>query len=270
MAVPDPDELLALAVEVAGLAAAVLREGAAHERSEIDTKSSLTDMVTEIDRASEGVLVEAIHRARPDDGILGEEGTSEAGSSGVRWIVDPLDGTTNYVYRLPSYAVSVGIEVDGAPTVGVVIDVARGETFAARAGGGATIRTGEGMTRPLRCSTADRLATALVGTGFGYDAGRRARQGEVVAQVLPVVRDIRRNGSAAIDLCWVAAGRQDAYYELGPRPWDIAAGRVIATEAGATVGDLRGGQPAEFTLAAAPGLFEPLRELLAHLSADAG
>jgi myo-inositol-1(or 4)-monophosphatase len=222
--------------------------------------------VTAADRASERLVVEGIRAARPDDGILGEEGTADSGTSGVRWVIDPLDGTTNFLYGLPAFAVSIAVEVDGTTEVGVVVDAARHETFTAVRGRGAHL---DG--RRLRVNGADQLATALIGTGFSYDAARRARQGAVVAQVLPLVRDIRRVGAAALDLCWVAAGRLDGFYEKGLAPWDLGAGALIAAEAGARVGDLAGG-PASgaFTLATAPVLFEPLRALLdAHGAGEA-
>lgn len=260
---PEVDALLALAVDLAAGATALLRDAVGHSQ-EVDTKSSRTDMVTATDRASERLLVDGIRTARPDDAILGEEGTADAGTSGVRWIVDPLDGTTNFLYGLPAFAVSIAVEVDGVVQAAVVADAGRQETFTARRGGGAHL---DG--RPLRCRDAQDLGTALVGTGFSYDAARRARQGEVVAKVLPVVRDIRRLGAAAIDLCWVAAGRLDAFYERGLAPWDLAAGSLVAAEAGAVVGDLAGGPPTgAFTLAAPPALFGPLRDLLATAGAD--
>lgn len=261
----DPRELLAVAERLAAEATALLRDGAGHVRG-VDTKTSPTDMVTASDRASERLIVAGLRHARPDDAVLGEEGTSVAGTSGVRWVVDPLDGTTNFLYGLPAFAVSIAAEVDGVTEIGVVADVARGETFTAVRGGGAFL---DGT--PLRCNDAVDLATALVGTGFGYDADRRARQGQVVARVLPLVRDIRRVGAAALDLCWVAAGRLDAYYERGLQPWDLAAGALVAAEAGAVVGDLGGGTPSgEFTLATAPALFGPLCDVLTDLGADTG
>jgi myo-inositol-1(or 4)-monophosphatase len=261
--VANPTELLALAESLAAEAAELLRQGVDHVH-DVDTKSSLTDMVTATDRASERLIVDGIRAARPDDGILGEEGTTDPGTSGVRWVLDPLDGTTNFLYGFPAFAVSIAVEVDGVTEVAVVADAARRETFTAVRGGGAHL---DG--RPLRCTDAAGLATALVGTGFSYDAARRARQGAVAAQVLPVVRDLRRMGAAAIDLCWVAAGRLDGYYERGLAPWDLGAGALVAAEAGATVGDLDGGPPSGvFTLATAPGIFEPLRALLS--SAGAG
>jgi myo-inositol-1(or 4)-monophosphatase len=250
-------ELLTLATSLAADAAQLLRDDIDHVR-DVSTKSSLTDVVTASDRAAERLIVDGIRAARPDDAILGEEGTADDGTSGVRWVVDPLDGTTNFLYGLPAFAVSIAIEVDGFTEAGVVVDAARLETFTAVRGQGAFL---DG--RPIRCNDVDQLATSLVGTGFAYDAERRARQGAVLAQVLPLVRDIRRVGSAAIDLCWVAVGRLDAYYERGLAPWDLGAGALIAAEAGATVGDLAGGPASgELTLAAAPGLFAPLRDLL--------
>ena len=260
---PDVEALLGLAVDLAAEATALLQEAVGHTQ-EVDTKSTRTDMVTATDRAAERLVVDAIRLARPDDAILGEEGTADTGTSGVRWIVDPLDGTTNFLYGLPAFAVSIAVEVDGVVEAAVVADAGRGETFTARRGAGAHL---DG--RRLRCRATDDLGTALVGTGFADDAARRARQGEVVAKVLPVVRDIRRLGAAAIDLCWVAAGRLDAYYERGLAPWDLAAGALVAAEAGATVGDLQGGPPSgAFTLAAPPALFAPLRDLLATAGAD--
>jgi len=247
-----PLELLDLARSLAEQAAGLLADALGHTY-EIDTKSTATDMVSAADRASERLIVDGIRTARPDDAILGEEGTADAGSSGVRWIVDPLDGTTNFLFGVPAYAVSIAVEVHGRTEVGVVADAARGEVFTAVRGGGAHV----GL-RALRCTEAESLATALIGTGFGYDATRRAEQGAVVAALLPQVRDIRRFGAASLDLCWVAAGRLDGYYERGLAPWDRAAGALIAAEAGAQVVELDG----DLTIAAAPGIFGPLRSLL--------
>jgi myo-inositol-1(or 4)-monophosphatase len=257
--VPGPEvmELLTLARTLASDAADLLRAGLDHVHR-VETKTSVTDMVTESDRASERLLVEGIRAARPDDAILGEEGTAKTGTSGVRWVLDPLDGTTNFLYGLPAFAVSIAVEVDGVTEVGVVVDAARRETFTATRGGGAHL---DG--RSLACTGCNDLGTALLGTGFSYDATRRAQQGAVLARVLPVVRDIRRVGAAAIDLCWVAAGRLDAFAEQGLAPWDLGAGALIAAEAGATVGDLDGGAPSgAFTLATAPAIFDSLRALL--------
>ncbi len=252
------DELLALATKVAADAAALLVDGLTRARTDVATKSSATDVVTEMDRASESLIVAAITAARPDDGIVGEEGADRAGTSGVRWLVDPIDGTTNYLYGHPGFAVSIAAEIDGVTEVGVVHDPLHGDVYRACRGRGATRND-----TVIHASTASDLSTALVGTGFSYERERRARQAQVLVTVLPRVRDIRRMGAAAVDLCSVACGRLDAFYERGLAPWDLAAGALIAAEAGATVGDLHGGAPSgEFTLAASPGLFDSLRALL--------
>jgi myo-inositol-1(or 4)-monophosphatase len=255
---PDPDELLDLARSTAEAAGRLLLDGSARRRTDVGTKTSPTDMVTEMDRASEALVVERLLRARPDDGVLGEEGTARPGTSGVRWVVDPLDGTTNYLYGFPAWAVSVAAEVGGEVVAAVVADPSHGEVFAATLGGGATCNG-----RPLATGPGPALGTALVGTGFSYESARRERQAAVLHQVLPRVRDVRRAGAAALDLCWVAAGRLDAFYERGLQPWDLAAGALVATEAGARTGGLDGGPPSTaFALAAAPALFDPLRHLL--------
>ncbi|MGH9186826.1 MAG: inositol monophosphatase family protein [Acidimicrobiales bacterium] len=257
------DELLQVATTATERAAALQVEGLAVARAEIATKSTSTDMVTEIDRSSEALIVRTIHDARPDDGVLGEEGSQEAGTSGVRWVIDPLDGTTNYLYGHPGFAVSVAAEVDGAGVVGVVNDPLHGDVFQASVGRGA-FRNGI----PIRRSDHADVATALVATGFAYDPGRRRRQAQVVASILGEIRDIRRMGAASVDLCSVACGRVDAYYERGLGPWDWAAGLLIATEAGAQVGGLDGGPPtAGSVLAAPPALFEALLALLSAAGA---
>ncbi|HET7489071.1 MAG TPA: inositol monophosphatase family protein [Acidimicrobiales bacterium] len=249
-----PRDLLDLALHAATAAGALLLAGQASAPEEVDTKTSLTDMVTDLDRDSEALVRRILLEARPGDAVLGEEGgLVGAGISGVRWVVDPLDGTTNYLYRFPAWAVSVAAEVDGEVVAGVVHDALHGETFSAARGEGAWCNG-----RVLSVSGAPSLAVALVGTGFSYDAGRRARQGEVVARVLPLVRDIRRGGAAALDLCWVALGRLDAYYERGLQPWDWAAGMLVAAEAGARVAVLDDGT----AVVAAPHLHEALVEVL--------
>ena len=253
----DTAALLDLAVGLAREASTLLVAGRTR-RLVVGTKSSGTDMVTEMDRASEALIVGGLRAARPHDAIVGEEGTADTGTSGVRWLVDPLDGTTNYLYGYRAFAVSIAAEVDGRLVVGVVADASSGEVFTAARGSGARCN---GV--PLEVVDHAELATALVGTGFSYLADRRARQAQVLTAVLPAVRDVRRAGSAALDLCWVASGRLDAFYEKGLGPWDLAAGVLIATEAGARTGDLDGGAPStEFVLAAAPSLFEPLRAAL--------
>jgi myo-inositol-1(or 4)-monophosphatase len=249
------DEMLALATGLAAEAAALLVDGLDHHRLEVSTKSSPTDMVTEMDRASEALIVAGIRAARPGDGFVGEEGADHEGRSGVRC---PIDGTTNYLYAFPGFAVSIGAEYRGEVVVGVVNDPLHRDVFKAAKGRGATRND-----LPLHASTQDDLHLALVGTGFSYERERRLRQAVVLTKVLPHVRDIRRMGAAAVDLCSVACGRLDAFYERGLGPWDLAAGALIAAEAGATVGDLAGGPASgEFTLAASSALFEPLRALL--------
>ncbi len=248
------DQLLGLAVEAAGAAATLLLDAMDRVRVDVTTKSSRTDMVTEMDRASETLIRDLLLGARPDDGFLGEESAETPGTSGVRWVVDPLDGTTNYLYGHAGWNVAVAAELDGVGVVGVVQDPLQGDVFAARHGGGAT-RNG----RPIGVSGQRDLATALCATGFGYDPERRRRQAEVLTAVIPEIRDVRRVGAAAVDICSVACGRLDAYWERGLGPWDLAAGAVVATEAGAVVGD-----PDElgYVLVAPPPLFGPLRALL--------
>jgi myo-inositol-1(or 4)-monophosphatase len=250
--------LLDLAVELARGAAGLLRDAAQGRRSDVTTKTSGTDMVTDMDRASEALIVEGLARARPDDAVLGEEGASRPGSSGVRWVIDPLDGTTNYMYGHVGYAVSIAVEVEGQAVVGVVADASRDELFTATAGGGAH-RDGE----VIAVSGATDLSSALVATGFSYLPERRADQARVLRTVLPAVRDVRRVGAASLDLCSLACGRVDAYYEVGLQPWDLAAGAVIAAEAGAAVEGLDGPVPESGSvLAATPELIGPLRDLL--------
>jgi myo-inositol-1(or 4)-monophosphatase len=253
-----PAELLAIARELAGRAATLLLDGLEHERAEVSTKSSSTDMVTEMDRASERLIVEGILERRPEDGIVGEEGASVGGTSGVRWLVDPLDGTTNYLYRHPGFAVSIAAELDGEIVAGVVCDPVHADEFTAVRGQGST-RNG----RPIRVPEHDDLQTALVATGFAYDPAARARQAQVLTHVLPRIRDIRRVGAAAVDLCSVAIGRVNAFYERGLAPWDLAAGELVAAEAGAQVGSLDGPAVAGgLIIAASRTLFPALRDLL--------
>lgn len=260
----DPAALLSLATTLAIDAGRLLVDGLDRTRTSIQTKSTGTDMVTEMDRASERLIVEGILATRPHDGIVGEEGTERAGTSGVRWIIDPLDGTTNYIYGFPGFGVSIAAEgpVPGMPNpviiAGVVVDPLHDDVFAAARGQGAT-RNGS----PIRCSDETELGRALVATGFGYDAAQRGRQGEVVGRLLPQIRDIRRMGAAAVDLCSLACGRVDAYFERGLAHWDYAAGSLIATEAGAVVGDLEGGPcGTHFTMGATAPLFDRLRTAL--------
>ena len=266
---PLPADLVALASAAAQEAGQLLL--ARHGRvAVVQTKSSPTDVVTEMDHAAEMLIRDRLLAARPADAILGEEG-GQTGAGPVRWIVDPLDGTVNYLYELPGWAVSVAAEVGGVIVAGAVCVPLQRSTFTATLGGGAWLESAWEGSRPRRlaCNREVALSDALVATGFGYPSGQRADQGQVVAEVLPRARDIRRAGAAAVDLCSVAAGRVDAYYEQGTHYWDIAAGGLIAREAGAMTGDLRGGEAGEaMTLAAGPGLFDELRDLLASLDAD--
>ncbi|MGQ0617412.1 MAG: inositol monophosphatase family protein [Acidimicrobiia bacterium] len=257
------DELLELATTLAARATDMQLEGLRQGKLAVATKSSSTDMVTEVDRATEQLIVEGLQQTRPDDAIVGEEGADRPGTSGVRWLIDPIDGTTNYVYGHAGFAVSIGADVDGVASVGVVHDPLHGDLFRAIRGRGAT-RNG----RPVQVNDVHRLSTSLVATGFAYDPERRRRQAALLSRVIPLVRDVRRMGAASVDLCSVACGRVDAYYEHGLGPWDLAAGALIASEAGARVGDLAGGPvDGTFVLAAPPGLFEPLRDLLAQMGA---
>jgi myo-inositol-1(or 4)-monophosphatase len=263
-----PADLASLASEAAQEAGELLL--ARHGRvAVVQTKSSPTDVVTEMDHAAEQLIRDRLLAARPADAILGEEG-GETGAGPVRWIVDPLDGTVNYLYELPGWAVSVAAEVGGVIVAGAVCVPLQRSTFTATLGGGAWLDSAwEGSPRRLACNSGVALSDALVATGFGYPSGQRAEQGRVVAALLPRVRDIRRAGAAAVDLCSVAAGRVDAYYEQGTHYWDIAAGGLIAREAGATTGGLRGDEAGEaMTLAADPALFAELRDLLGGLDAD--
>jgi myo-inositol-1(or 4)-monophosphatase len=222
-------ELLALASDLAREAGQIHSDGVSRALR-IETKSSPTDLVSQIDKESERLIIERLSELRPDDAVLGEEGALGHGTSGVRWIIDPLDGTTNYVYGYPAYAVSIAVEIDGQPQIGVVFDSSAGRLYRAISGFGA-----ECDDQPIHVREQPDLATALVATGFSYEAAQRERQGAVVAQVLGRVRDLRRGGTAALDLCHVAAGHVDAYWELDLSPWDYAAGAVIARAAGAEV-----------------------------------
>ena len=258
------DELLTLARESAYAAGALARDGREEMSVGMDTKSSPTDVVTAMDTATERLIVDRLLAARPGDGVLGEEGNDQPGTSGVRWVIDPIDGTVNYLYRLPSWAVSIAAECDGEVEAGVVYDGPRGIMWSATRGGGA-YREGQ----PVRCSTATELSASLLATGFSYVAERRRLQGAVVAGILPRVRDIRRMGSAALDLCSAAAGHVDAYAEQSLHPWDLAAGALIAREAGCRVEGLHGAPAGErLVIAAPPQLFGQLHDLLAELRAD--
>jgi myo-inositol-1(or 4)-monophosphatase len=232
VALPAAEELLELAREVAHLAGGQLRERFEHgQERALHAKSTPTDLVSEADLASERVIREVLSQRRPDDGFLGEEGgSSRPGSSGLRWVVDPLDGTVNFLFGIPQWCVSVAAEDADGALAGVIFDPLRGETFAAVRDGPVTL---DGA--PISGSDQDELATAMVATGFAYDADVRAAQAEVLAAVIPRVRDVRRMGSAALDLAWTAATRYDAFFERTVKPWDIAAGVLICERAGLEV-----------------------------------
>ncbi len=278
----EAEALMQIAMDAASEAGRLLASWRGDVRPEVlDTKSSPTDVVTEMDRRSEALITGRIRAVRPGDAVLGEEGgqtpggplpDGTAGSAAeaalVRWVVDPLDGTVNYLYGLPDWAVSIAVEVNGAVVAGVVEVPRFGETFTAVAGHGAWLHRG-GTAVALRCNSGVTLSQALVGTGFGYAAGRRQVQGEVVAALLPYVRDIRRGGSAAVDLCSVAAGRLDGFYERGLNYWDFAAGGLIAREAGAVVGGLEGqAESNSMAVAAGPELFRQLDAFLTRLNPE--
>ena len=250
------DELQHLAQEVATGAAQVLRQYSPARLKEVSTKSSPTDLVSEADRASEAYIVSELRSARPSDSFVGEEGTSYGGTSRVSWVADPLDGTTNFFFDVPAYSVSLAARYDGRPVVGVVVDVSRQETWTGAVGRGA-------WCNGSPCHVASGrsvLATALVATGFSYSPERRAEQAAVLPYLLPAVRDIRRFGSAALDLCWVAGGRFDAFYESGLNSWDSAAGSVLCEEAGGELSVL----PGNILLATTPELTGPLAKLLSE------
>lgn len=252
-----------VAVQVAQ-AAAGLVQGDRPRDLGATTKSSRTDLVTVMDQAAQDLIVVELARLRPDDAVLGEERGGRPGTSGVTWVVDPIDGTTNFVYRVPAFAVSVAAVVgapdvpgEWAPVAAAVADVVAGTVFHARLGGGAGRRERGGTDTALRARGGDDLGTALVATGFGYAASRREQQARLLVELLPRVRDIRRMGSAALDLCRVASGEVDAYYESGLNPWDLAGGWLVCIEAGAVVGGAEGVGSApdnRLTWAAGPAL----------------
>ncbi|WP_236788338.1 inositol monophosphatase family protein [Amycolatopsis sp. GM8] len=264
----ESPQLRDIAVRVAEEAADLVRRARAAmltgEPVQVDTKSTETDVVTAVDRASERLIRERLAELRPGDEVLGEEEGGAAGD-GVTWVVDPIDGTVNFLYGAPGFAVSVGAQIDGVSVAGAVVEPVSGRCWTAVRGQGAWL---DG--RPLHVSSPPRLDLTLVGTGFAYDAERRARQAAVVLELVPRVRDIRRAGAASLDLCATAAGWLDAYVEHGLHRWDWAAGALIAAEAGATV-SLPGEDPelgADATFVAASSIAQPLRALLIECGID--
>ena len=281
MSTPEnqPGQLRTVAETLAGEAAAFVRRRRAEVfgadagtdgDAAVQSKTTPTDPVTVVDTETERLLRDRLAQLRSGDAILGEEigGPTDpsAAAGAVTWVLDPIDGTVNFVYGIPSYSVSVAAQVEGVSVSGAVADVVGGRLYSAATGLGAHVTDAEGA-RPLRCSAVDDLSLALVGTGFAYSTRRRTVQAELVSKILPVVRDIRRIGSAALDLCMVAAGRLDAYYEHGLHVWDSAAGALIAAEAGARVVLPQPGDPernAALVVAAAPGIADQLLAVLAQ------
>ena len=252
MSAPDTAELRDLAVAVAREGAALARRMREEGIDVADTKSSATDVVTRADRAVEELLRRRLLEHRPDDAILGEEGEDHAGSSGVRWVIDPIDGTVNYLYGIRDCAVSVAAEQDGVPVAGAVVGIGSDVEYAAAQGHGAT-RDGT----PISVRPSPPVAQRLVMTGFGYRPEVRTHQAQCLATLLPAVRDIRRIGSSALDICHVADGSADAYVEEGPMPWDWSAAAVVLREAGGRFGVLAGtmdleGWPREAVVVATP------------------
>jgi myo-inositol-1(or 4)-monophosphatase len=247
---------LELAERAARAAGEVLMSYYGRPAEGLGWKSSDTDLVSDADREAERVVRELLEAERPGDGLLAEEGSHVETESGRRWVVDPLDGTINFLYGYPAWAVSIALEDGDGVLVGVVYDPVRPELFAAVRGGGAALN-GEA----IQVTGRTELARAMVATGFSYEAERRAGQAELLLRVLPRVRDIRRPGAAALDLCLVAAGRVDAFYERGLNRWDEAAGRLIVEEAGGVVKDLQG-EPAGVVAAGSPELLADLYALV--------
>jgi myo-inositol-1(or 4)-monophosphatase len=270
------DDLLALAVSVAQRGGRFIRDERPDDVTAAATKSSPTDVVTAMDTACERMVREQLLTARPDDGIVGEEGDDILGTSGVTWVVDPIDGTVNYLYGIPQYAVCVAA-VSGDPhdpaghevLAGCVRSPVLGETWTAVRGAGAYLTLDGGTPHRLHVNAGVELGQVLLATGFGYQSSRRRHQAAVIADLLPRVRDIRRMGSAALDLCCVASGRADAYFERGLKPWDLAAAGLVAREAGALVTGL-GGAPAgeDLVVAAGPVVHARLQAALAPLRPD--
>jgi myo-inositol-1(or 4)-monophosphatase len=251
-------ELLELATATALQAGGLVAEAQRHVVEVAQTKTSPTDVVTATDVASERLIRERILGVRPDDGFVGEEGDDIVSASGVVWIADPIDGTVNFVYGIPQFSISIAAEVDGQVVAGVVHNPMNGELFTAVRGEGAWL----GDVR-LTGSACSDIAKALVGTGFGYEADIRTAQAAEIARLLPMVRDIRRMGSAALDLCYVACGRYDAYVERGLHSWDLAAGQLVVEESGGRVEGLRGGPAGELIVtAASAALYDDFHERL--------
>jgi myo-inositol-1(or 4)-monophosphatase len=255
---PDPKDLRMLAEHAARETGRLLLQHAERGLRGLDTKSTATDMVSDADREAEELLQAILLDARPLDGLLGEEGAGVEGVTGLRWVVDPLDGTTNFVFGYPQWAVSVAVEDADGPLAGAIYDPSRDELFSAHRKGGATLGG-----RRIHVRSTTEIGQALVATGFGYSSKRRAAQAEQVARVIGSIRDIRRGGAAAIDLAWVACGRLDGYWETGLNPWDWAAGSLLVVEAGGRWSCAPGPLGADQAVAACPGVYDHLSALVA-------
>lgn len=244
-------ELLKLAVEIARQAGELLMKRPL--TFEVTSKSVAIDIATQMDRDSERLIVDSLLAARVDDGIIGEEGSSRPSSSGITWVIDPVDGTVNYLYGLPGWSVSIAAKDGEGVLVGVVHAPTIGSTWTATRGGGAFFNG-----QSIRCNDPVNLDRALIGTGFVYDVSMRAQQGKVVSALLPQVRDIRRMGSAAVDICNVAMGAFDGYFEIGLKEWDLAAAQLVASESGALISTDSG----DLTCCAGPSLYPVLIQAL--------
>jgi myo-inositol-1(or 4)-monophosphatase len=256
--VTEPGDLLDLAASTALEAGRLVADAHRGHVVVADTKSSPTDVVTATDVASERLILDRILSARPGDGFVGEEGNDLPSSTGVVWIADPIDGTVNFLYGIPQFAISIAAEVDGEVVAGVVLNPINGEMFTSARGQGAWL-----ADRRITVSDRTDITQALVGTGYSYEADVRAAQALETARLLPMVRDVRRMGSAALDLCYVACGRYDAYVERGLHAWDLAAAQLIVEEAGGRVEGIEGGPPGELIVTAAPSqLYDVFHERL--------
>lgn len=263
----NSDDILDLAIDIAHEAGALLRSYAGRSDLDVGTKSTDTDPVSAADRAAEHLISRRIAAARPDDGMIGEEESDDRpGTTGVRWVVDPLDGTVNYLYGIPQYSVSIGVEDEDGALAGVVYDPSREETFAARRSAGATLDGSH-----LQITPPDSFAAALIASGYAYDAKMRRQQAAMIADLIGDIRDIRRYGSAALDLSWLAAGRWDGYFEFALNHWDRSAGGLIVNEAGGAVSLWRmelGGQTKEGVAAGSELVHERLADWLGAHGAE--
>lgn len=271
------EALARLALDIASEAGLLIAHRNASDAAVAATKTSATDVVTAMDQRSQSLIAQLLRAARPGDGFLGEEGADVAGTTGITWVVDPIDGTVNYVYDIPAYAVSVAAVIGDPrqpggwePVAGAVVNPVSGERFWARRGGGAWRQRGRLEAERLQVSRQSVLGQSLIGTGFSYSPHTRAWQARMLTPVLPAIRDIRRFGSAALDLCHVADGTLDGYYERGLNPWDLAAGWLVVTEAGGWVGGITKDFADHSMTVAGGAVAAELRALLSSVLATVG